>query len=312
MSGNDGDTAPSNNEGKAAVLTLRPREGTLRSVTCPPVTSSERMNPVSDPWPPVDEDRYYERLFPRVRSILGLTQEELADALEVARLTVIRWETQGATPKPEQLDKVEALLREYLLEQFRFLRQKVKEIAASSSGRSSAVKREERDRILVDVALDGLGIASESRRVAASLAKILTFGGRTLLASNDWVSALGLGDRILHDVPVAHWREGRAFYWGYDVGYALSAAALGITYPELLAGAPNLRLTGTGTEFAELRLLSEAELRRQVTQLWIAAKTVDLEERAQSIGLRAASPAAKPQQATKRGSKPKSRKRGRE
>jgi transcriptional regulator with XRE-family HTH domain len=122
----------------------------------------------------------------RARRCLGMTQAELARALDVGRVTVARWETDVMRPTQRSVGHLLDLLYD---------------LASASSARSADVKPRE--------------------EIAQRFALVALFGGRVRLPVRSWAELLDVAPDVLADVPVAPGRDGTPLASGSDVGTGL-------------------------------------------------------------------------------------------
>jgi DNA-binding transcriptional regulator YiaG len=122
----------------------------------------------------------------RARRCLGLTQAELARALDVGRVTVARWETDVMRPARRSVARLLDLLEELALE-----------------------------TVHVHVP------ANRRADMAQRFALVALFGGRVRLPVGAWCDLLDVAPDVLADVPLSPGRDGTELASGVDVGTAL-------------------------------------------------------------------------------------------
>jgi transcriptional regulator with XRE-family HTH domain len=193
------------------------------------------------------------------RQLFGSTQAEFAEGLGVSRKTVVRWEagkSRPTRPQFEQLiERLAGIFGRWVACRAQCTRPDPEELRAQ--GFQNPVNLAD----YVEEAAVRLAVDSEL------LHAVSLFGGHVCATKEDWCEAFRIPHRYFDGVPSAYdTTEGR-FYWGFDCGYVLEAAMVGLVYSELLESiTPDNR--HQLKDFAELRLREEASLRLSWMDLW--------------------------------------------
>jgi transcriptional regulator with XRE-family HTH domain len=150
-----------------------------------------------------------------------VSQQKLAKALGVARVTVARWEGSSTTPGPETLWRIHAIVSQHFAKLF--LREPMW-MMKPAKPRSTGSK-----------ALSRISDADQQwlKQRAPLFAWAMLFGRAALMRREEWLAMLQISPRVLDGVlatPVD--REGD-FLSGQDVGMALFAVRFGASYGQL-------------------------------------------------------------------------------
>jgi transcriptional regulator with XRE-family HTH domain len=162
--------------------------------------------------------------------LLELTQQQLAEAVGVKRLTIIRWEQddrRDIVSNPSALaaiGKIEPFVEARLHGAFA-LSHATRANESLKEPELSASERVELEEWLPTTEQQQIRENNTIRGVTA----VFVRGGYAALSPALWEYALGIDASILKDVPRAE-RSDRELVWGYDVGYAIDALLKGKGY----------------------------------------------------------------------------------
>jgi transcriptional regulator with XRE-family HTH domain len=191
------------------------------------------------------------QLIRNVRRALGLTQQELAELLDVTRPSIARWEA-GGTSDERTIPAMISFLRDRLVEDT---------VAA----------------ILGDTPEGGAAADAwrvKLRPLAELYEHVLLLGGHACASGCVWRDLLGFPKRFLDGVPPAITLDGERFYWGFDIGLMLEAALGGRVYSELVR-TPEERTELIMPHLGASRLVNECELRWERVEQYLRLERIE-------------------------------------